>query len=102
MNSSRKLFRTAVREGGDPIWAISSRRELPPLKASKICRKLGPRLREGDGFEVNKIIPDTSARKREPILSIRICAAGNCGKNRAAPAPKYQHRPPSWSRADCG
>jgi hypothetical protein len=36
-----------------------------PLKASKICRKLGPRFREGDCFKVNKIIPDSSARARE-------------------------------------
>src|SRR5665647_1685862 len=53
------------RRSGDQICALRSRRRLPPSKANKFCRKLDPRVREDDGFEVSGIIPDRSAPSRE-------------------------------------
>src|SRR5665647_1813535 len=64
------------RASGDRICALRSRRRLPPLKANKFCRKLDPRVREDDGFEVSGIIPDSSARRRNRYPR---CAVTPCG-----------------------
>ena len=34
-------------------------RVLPPIKANKYSKNLGPRVREDDVVKVNEIIPDT-------------------------------------------